>query len=63
MKKYKFELEKITGKMDDILIEGVTEKDALTNISNKRFVMDLKTMKSVNTDHIVSIKFVGEVKD
>lgn len=62
MKRYKFSAEKITGKTVEILVEGNTERDALATITRNRFVMDLKSTRAINTDHIVDLEFIAEVK-
>ena len=61
MKRYKFMVEKITGKNVELTFEGNTEKDALASVNRNRFVMDLTSLRMVNTDHIVSIESMGEV--
>ncbi len=62
MKRFKFEIEKVTGKTDVVVVEGMNEKDAVLLMSRQKFVTDLKTAKMVNMDHVVSLTSLGEVK-
>ena len=62
MKRYEIQLEMASGNTKIIEVEGMTEGDAMRNLTdNGRFVKDLKTKKLVNKDKVECVEFLKEV--
>jgi len=63
MKRYEIMLELDNGSERTIEVEGMSENDALTQLTNgNRFIKDLKTRRFINKDKIVSVDYKQEVK-
>lgn len=62
MKRFKFNVETVTGKDREIVLDGNSSNEALLNFSSKKFVRDQISSRMINTDHIVDIELVSEVK-